>query len=204
MDYDKTCQILLLGNTQVGKTCIIQRYVNGIFKETYVSTVGIDFVRKEEIIDNINVLIKIWDTAGQERFKALTPSCLRNAEGILLVYDITNSDSFDDLKNWLDSVKTYYGKENLTIPIVIVGNKIDLENSREIEKNTAIKFAKEYGYKYFEVSAKTGEGVDDAVKELAKEILANKNDNEEETGDKNNNIQLKGNKGENGKKTGCC
>ena len=203
MNYDKSCQILLLGNMNVGKTCLITRYVNGIFKGEYIGTVGLEVNSKNEIINDTNVLVKLWDTAGQERFRALTPSYLRNAEGVMLIYDITSSESFEDLKSWLDSLKTHFGEKNLIIPIVIVGNKIDLEDMREIQKNNAIKFANEYNYKYFEVSAKTGEGVDDAVRELVKQILANKEHYIEEGGEKKS-ISIQNNKGSNQKKKGCC
>ena len=203
MNYDKSCQILLLGNMAVGKTCLITRYVNGIFKGEYIGTVGLEVNSKNEIINDTNVLVKLWDTAGQERFRALTPSYLRNAEGIMLIYDITSSESFEDLKSWLDSLKTHFGEKNLIIPIVIVGNKIDLEDMREIQKNNAIKFANEYNYKYFEASAKTGEGVDDAVRELVKQILANKEHYIEEGGEKKS-ISIQNNKGSNQKKKGCC
>ena len=202
MDYDKSCQFLLLGNSEVGKTSLIRRYTNGLFKEEYISTIGIDYDSKKEIIDDINVQVKLWDTAGQERFRAITPNNLRNAEGIMLVFDITNSDSFNDLKDWLESIKTHFGEKNISIPIIIVGNKIDLEDKRDVEKDDANKFAQENNYKYFETSAKTGEGVDNAVRELVRQILASKD--KEDPGEKNNNIKLQGNKEDNQKKKGCC
>ena len=202
MDYDKSCQFLLLGNSEVGKTCLIRRYTNGIFNEDYISTIGIDYDSKKEIIDDINVQVKLWDTAGQERFRAITPNNLRNAEGIMLVFDITNSDSFNDLKDWLESIKTHFGEKNISIPIIIVGNKIDLEDKRDVEKDDANKFAQENNYKYFETSAKTGEGVDNAVRELVRQILANKDS--EDSGEKNNKIKLQDNKKDNQKKKGCC
>ena len=202
MDYDKSCQFLLLGNSEVGKTSLIRRYTNGLFKEEYISTIGIDYDSKKEIIDDINVQVKLWDTAGQERFRAITPNNLRNAEGIMLVFDITNSDSFNDLKDWLESIKTHFGEKNISIPIIIVGNKIDLEDKRDVEKDDANKFAQENNYKYFETSAKTGEGVDNAVRELVRQILASKD--KEDPSEKNNNIKLQGNKEYNQKKKGCC
>ena len=202
MDYDKSCQFLLLGNSEVGKTCLIRRYTNGIFNEDYISTIGIDYDSKKEIIDDINVQVKLWDTAGQERFRAITPNNLRNAEGTMLVFDITNSDSFNALKDWLESIKTHFGEKNISIPIIIVGNKIDLEDKRDVEKDDANKFAQENNYKYFETSAKTGEGVDNAVRELVRQILANKDS--EDSGEKNNKIKLQDNKKDNQKKKGCC
>ena len=203
MNYDISCQILLLGNSTVGKTCLIERYANGTFREEYISTSGMDFYSKNVIIDKKNVYVKLWDTAGQERFKALTPSYLRNAEGVMVVFDITSSESFEGIKDWLDSIKTYFGEKSMTIPIIIVGNKIDLEDERDVEKNDAIKFANEYRYKYFEVSAKTGEGVDDAISELIKQILSKKDNNVEVTGERKS-IKIQNIKGSNQNKNKCC
>ena len=171
MNYDKTCQILLIGDSSVGKTSLIQRYANGIFKEEYLATVGLDYYTKQEMINDITVLVKLWDTAGQERFKALTPNYFRNAEGVVLAYDVTNSESFDNLKFWINSIKSNLGEKNIFIPIIIIGNKIDMEGMRDITKEDASKFAKENNYKYFETSAKTGQGVDEAIRDLVNQII---------------------------------
>ena len=203
MDYDKTCQILLLGDTQVGKTCLINRYTNGVFKEEYTSTVGIDFYTKPEEINNKTVQVKIWDTVGQERFRALTPSFLRNAEGVVIVFDVTSQDSFDNVKGWINSIKSNIG-ENV-IPIIIVGNKIDMENLREISKEDGNKIASENGFKYFETSTKTGKGVDEAFKELVNQILDIQDKNDDEKVDERPSVKIhKDNNKDNQKKKGCC
>ncbi len=203
MNYDKTCQILLIGDSLVGKTCLIQRYVNGTFKDDYISTVGLDYHTKLEIINNLNVSVKLWDTAGQERFKALTPSFFRNAEGVVIAYDVTNSESFDNLKFWISSIKTNLFEKNIFIPIIIIGNKIDLEDMREISKDVASTFAKENKFKYFETSAKTGEGVDEAFRDLVNQVLANLDKNEEGTIERKS-IKIEENKDDKQKKKGCC
>ena len=203
MQYDKSCQILLLGNSAVGKTSLISRYSNGTFKEEYINTVGLDHISKTEVINNKNILVKLWDTAGQERFKALTPSYLRKAEGVILVYDVTNSYSFDDLKSWIDSIKNKLGEEYASFPVIIIGNKIDLQDNREISNEDANKFANQNNYKYFETSAKTGEGVDEAVREIVNQILKSK-DNNDEHKEESNNIKIENNKVDNKKKKGCC
>ena len=203
MDYDKTCQILLLGDTQVGKTCLINRYTNGVFKEEYTSTVGIDFYTKPEEINNKTVQVKIWDTVGQERFRALTPSFLRNAEGVVIVFDVTSQDSFDNVKGWINSIKSNLGEK--IIPIIIVGNKIDMENMREISKEDGNKTASENGFKYFETSAKTGKGVDEAFKELVNQILDIQDKNDDEKVDERPSVKIhKDNNKDNQKKKGCC
>ena len=203
MNYDKTCQILLIGDSSVGKTSLIQRYANGIFKEEYLATVGLDYYTKQEMINNLTVLVKLWDTAGQERFKALTPNYFRNAEGVVLAYDVTNSESFENLKFWINSIKSNLGEKNIFIPIIIIGNKIDMEDMRDITKEDASKFAKENNYKYFETSAKTGEGVDEAIRDLVNQVLANSDKNEAAKGERKS-VKIEDNKENNQKKKGCC
>jgi small GTP-binding protein len=203
MNYDKTCQILLIGDSSVGKTSLIQRYANGIFKEEFLATVGLDYYTKQEMINNLNVLVKLWDTAGQERFKALTPNYFRNAEGVVLAYDVTNSESFENLKFWINSIKSNLGEKNIFIPIIIIGNKIDMEDMRDITKEDASKFAKENNYKYFETSAKTGEGVDEAIRDLVNQVLANSDKNEAAKGERKS-VKIEDNKENNQKKKGCC
>ena len=202
MQYDKTCSILLLGDTSVGKTCLISRYANGVFREDYIQTVGIDYVSKQEIINDKNINIKLWDTAGQERYKALTPSYLRGADGVVLVFDVTNSETFDNLKFWLDSLKNNLGENNSFLPVVINGNKIDIDD-RDISKDDANKFAQENNYKYFETSAKSGVGVDELFREIVNQILENK-EKTDEVKEERKSIKINENKGNNQKKKGCC
>ena len=204
MNYDKTCQILLIGDSSVGKTSLIQRYANGIFKEEYLATVGLDFYTKQEAINNINVLVRLWDTAGQERFKSLTPNYFKNAEGVIITYDITSSQSFENLKFWINSIKTNLGEKNIIIPIIIVGNKLDMEDMRDITREEAEKFAKENKYKYFETSAKTGEGVDDAIRDLVNQVLEKSEQFGEERNERKS-IKINSDQPEdNVKKKGCC
>ena len=203
MDYDKTCQILLLGDSSVGKTSLITRYTNGTFGGQYIATVGIEHYTKQETINNLKICVKVWDTAGQERFRAITPNILRNAEGIVLVYDVTNTESFENLKFWINSIKTNFGENIGVLPIITIGNKIDMEDMREINKDEAKKFAKENNYKYFETSAKTGEGVDEAFIEIVNQVIS-KSDTEEEKKEENNSMKLEKTKGDNQKKKGCC
>ena len=205
MNYDKTCHILIIGDSSVGKTSLITRYTNGTFKEEYLATIGLDFYSKEEIIDNKTINIKLWDTAGQERFKSLTQNYFKNAEGVLLTYDITNSASFENLKDWISSIKNNMEGKNYFIPIIIIGNKIDMEESREINKEDAQKFAKENNYKYFETSAKTGEGVDNAIRELIIQILKQSNQMDDQKVARATSVQIKeANYVKSKKKKNCC
>ena len=210
MNYDKTCQMLIIGDCSVGKTSIITRYTNGTFKEEYLGTVGLDYYSKEEIIDNKTILIKLWDTAGEERYKSLTQNYFRNAEGVLLVFDVTNTDSFNNLKEWISSIKLNMEGKNIFIPIVIIGNKLDMEDQREITKEQAEKFVSENNYKYFETSAKTGEGIDKSIRELATQILKQEGRIDDQKAARATSKQLKNedivnnNNDNEKKKGGCC
>ena len=173
MNFDDKCQLLIIGNSIVGKTSILTKYTTKNYTENYLATVGLDFFTKDETIDNKIIRIKIWDTAGQERYKAITKCFFQRAQGIIIVFDVTNKRSFDGLKMWIDSInsqsKLTEDLENM--PIIIIGNKIDLPK-RVIDKETALNFAKEQNLDYFETSAKTGEGIDNAMRDLVKKVMA--------------------------------
>ena len=204
MSYDKTIQLLVIGDSSVGKTSLITRYTNGTFKEEYLATVGLDYYSKVEAINNQTINIKLWDTAGQERYKALTQNYFRNAEGVLLTFDVTNTDSFNNLKDWIGSIKTNMESKNIFLPLIIVGNKIDMEDAREINKEDAEKFVSDNNYKYFETSAKTGEGVDDAIRDLVIQVLEKSEQFEEERNERKS-IKINSEQPEdNVKKKGCC
>jgi len=166
MNYDEKCQLLIIGNSAVGKTSILSKYTNKTFNENYKATIGLDFFTKDETIDGKIIRIKIWDTAGQERYKALTKCFFQKAQGVMIVFDVTNKKSYDDLQIWLESIKDHIDSEL----IVIIGNKIDLPK-RVIDKKTVEDFLAEQKLDYFETSAKTGEGIEHAIKELVKKIL---------------------------------
>ena len=206
MNYDKTCQLLIIGDSSVGKTSLINRYTNGTFKEEYLATVGLDYSSKDEEFNNETIHIKLWDTAGQERFKSLTQNYLRNADGILLVYDVTTTESFDNLKDWITSIKQNMETKNIFLPLIIVGNKVDMEESREISKEDAEKFASENHYKYYETSAKTGDGVDEAIRELVNQILKQDGEVDEQKIEARKSVQIKSTTNDNliEKKKGCC
>ena len=186
MNYDQKCQLLIIGDSTVGKTSILSRFANGIFNSNYLATVGLDSFTKDEIIDDKTVRIKIWDTAGQERYKSLTKGFFRNAEGVMLVYDVTNSETYENLKFWLQSIKNNTSPDMGEIPIILIGNKIDCED-REVKVEEAENFWKEQGYPYFETSAKTGENIDNTIKYLVKKVIKFK---EGKKDDENENIKI--------------
>ena len=188
MNYDQKCQLLIIGDSTVGKTSILSRFANGTFNSNYLATVGLDNFTKDEIIDNKTIRIKMWDTAGQERYKSLTKSFFRNAQGVMVVYDVTNSETYDNLKFWMQSIKNNMSPDMGEIPIIIVGNKIDCED-REVNAKEAESFWKEQGYPYFETSAKTGENIDETIKYLVKKVIDVK-EGKNNTGDNEQNIVI--------------
>ena len=170
MSYDKKCQLLIIGDMTVGKTSLLSRYSKGVFNTSYLATVGLDNFTKDEVIDNKTVRIKIWDTAGQEKFQSLTKGFFRNAQGIMVVYDVTNVETYENLKYWTQSIKTHMGSDIDKISVIIIGNKIDSKD-REVNKKEAESYCSELGYPYFETSAKTGENVNETIRYLVMEVL---------------------------------
>ena len=209
MNFDKKCNLLIIGDATVGKTCILRRFAQDKFTSNYISTVGIDFFTKDVILDDKKIHIKIWDTAGQERYRSLTQGFFRKAEGIIIVYDITNEKSFNNLKFWIESIENNTNSQSSKIPSIIVGNKIDILE-RKVDKVSAENFAKDKNYKYFEVSAKSGINIDESIKYLIKNVLEEQNENEEKNDKKKEvkNIEIKNNDNNNNDKIAqikkCC
>ena len=197
MSYDEKCQLLVIGDSFVGKTSLLARYAKGIFNTSYLATIGLDNFTKDETIDNKLVRIKIWDTAGQEKFHSLAKGFFHNAQGIMVVYDVTNLESYENVKYWTQSIKTHMGNEIDKISVILIGNKIDADK-REVKKEDAEAFSAELGYPYFETSAKTGENVDSTIKFLAKEVLKKHSLSRSKTSinDNKNNIKISKNKEE--------
>ena len=165
-----------LGESGVGKTSLIRRYTNNIFNTNHLETIGIEFFNKEERINDQIIQIKLWDTAGQEIFHSLTKNFYRKADGIIIVYDITNKESFERIQDWVKSVydNTDTYKE---IQMIIVGNKIDLEERREVSKEEGLKIGKYFEIDFFEASAKNAEGVRNFMIKIIEDILNNKVNN---------------------------
>jgi small GTP-binding protein len=204
--------IFFLGDSKVGKTSFLTKYVNNSFKEDNLSTIGIDFViKKIELENGKEITLKFFDTAGQENYRALSFNLLKSADGIFLMYDITNIKTFDEINTWIKNIKDI--KED-NFPIVLIGNKCDLQEERIVDKEEGQKLAQKNGFPFLETSCKEGTNIEEAIKILISKILEKKNaespkENEEgKTGNNNNgkkdqSFQLsKGKK--NQKKKKCC
>ncbi|XP_043935852.1 ras-related protein Rab-13 [Protopterus annectens] len=166
--YDYLFKLLLIGDSGVGKTCLIIRFAEDNFNSTYISTIGIDFKIRTVEIDGKKIKLQVWDTAGQERFKTITTAYYRGAMGIILVYDITDEKSFENIQNWIKSIR-----ENAAADVerMLLGNKCDIESRRKVQKEQAEKLAKEHGIKFFETSAKSSINVDESFCALARDIF---------------------------------
>ena len=167
---NNTFKILTLGESGVGKTAILRRYVENKFEKHHLATIGIDYQSKTIKIKNKEIKLKIWDTAGQERYRNIASHAYKGADGIMLVYDITDEYSFSRITDWMEQINSNLSKNE--IGIVLIGNKSDIED-RIIDKEKGEEKAKEYGIQYYETSALNGNGINEAFEGLAKQILKN-------------------------------
>ncbi|KAL7712969.1 Rab family GTPase [Entamoeba marina] len=158
--------IIVLGESAVGKTSLISRYVKDHFDATFLATTGIDFVAKTVKISTTNAKLKIWDTAGQERFRTIVPNYYRNVYGVVVVFDVSSRKSFENVTYWMKDVREK-GMDNLSV--ALVGNKTDLD--RLVTQEEAQQLAEQTEAKYYESSAKTGDGVNNIFLEIATSVL---------------------------------
>ncbi|GAM29074.1 hypothetical protein SAMD00019534_122500 [Acytostelium subglobosum LB1] len=165
---DKNYKVLLIGDSDVGKTSIVKRFSDDTFDDDILCTIGVEFKMKSVEVEGKTVTLCIWDTAGQEKFRALISSYYRGAHGIILTYDVTKRESFKNLQYWLNEVETFATRPNVVK--LLVGNKIDKEN-REVSREEGLEFAKSKAMFFIECSAKTKIGIQQAFEELAHKIL---------------------------------
>ncbi|XP_032394632.1 ras-related protein Rab-37 isoform X1 [Etheostoma spectabile] len=161
-------QTILVGDSGVGKTSLLVQFDQGKFiAGSFTATVGIGFTNKVVDVDNMKVKLQIWDTAGQERFRSVTHAYYRDAQALLLLYDITSKLSFDNIRAWLTEIHEYAQND---VVIMLLGNKADMVADRVVKKEDGEKLAKEYGVPFMETSAKTGVNVELAFLAIAKEL----------------------------------
>jgi small GTP-binding protein len=164
MAAEELLKILVIGESAVGKSCLLLRYTENHFTETFMTTIGVDFKTKFLTIDGKSVKLQIWDTAGQEKFRSITKAYYRGAHGILVVFDISRRDTFNQTKVWIDSIRDS-SADSTPIDVILVGNKCDLERAVSREEGEAL--AREFQLSYFETSAKEAVNVENAFVSLA-------------------------------------
>ena len=194
-----TFKILTIGESGVGKTCVLRRFVENKFLKNHLATIGIDFKTKTLNINNQEIKLKIWDTAGQERFRNITTQYYKGADGIVLVYDVTDESSYEKIRDWMEQILSNTQQEE--IGLVLLGNKCDME-PRSVSEEMGKKMAEELKITYYETSALNGQGIKEAFEELTRDIMKKKG-----FGEGNNNVggvELTGKRKKDKKDKDCC
>ncbi|XP_071163021.1 ras-related protein Rab-6A isoform X2 [Mytilus edulis] len=177
-------KLAFLGEAAVGKTSLITRFMYDSFDNTYQATIGIDFLSKTMYLEDRTIRLQLWDTAGQERFRSLIPSYIRDSSVAVVVYDITNANSFQQTSKWIDDVRTERGSD---VIIMLVGNKTDLSDKRQVTSEEGERKAKELNVMFIETSAKAGYN----VKQLFRRVAAALPGMEQTDKPKGENIELR-------------
>jgi len=195
-DYDYLFKLVLIGDSGVGKSCLLLRFADDAFTESYISTIGVDFRFRTLKIDQKTVKLQIWDTAGQERFRTITSAYYRGADGIIMVFDVTNMESFDHVNDWLKEVNRYAAEGTVKL---LVGNKSDRTADKVVTEAQAKEFADELGIPFIETSAKSSKNVEEAFLTMAGELIRQR----DSRGGGNESIGIDLN-GEKKASSGCC
>jgi len=168
-EYDYLFKMLLVGDSGVGKSTLLHRLIDDDYSGSFVSTIGVDLMIKSLQVDNKSVKLQIWDTAGQERFRTITRSFYRGAQGCLLIYDVTDRESFDNVHQWLDDIRTYTRPDTI---VLLVASKCDQQSRRVVSQGEGEDLARSCGLRFIETSAKSAHNVEKAFAMLAAELKA--------------------------------
>ena len=171
-DFDCVYKVLLLGDSTVGKTCILLKYTDKVFQDIHMMTIGLDYrLKTMKLKSGKDVKLQIWDTAGQDRFRSITKNFYRGSHGIILIYDVTSIRSFENVKTWVEQIHEEISDK---VVIYLVGNKMDMTEERKVSTEEGKKLAEELGLPFTETSAKTGENIEkifeDIIEDLDKEF----------------------------------
>ena len=169
MSDDCVYKVLLLGDSTVGKTCFLLRYCDKTFQEAHLSTIGLDYRLKSMTLQSgKNIKLQIWDTAGQDRFRAITKNYYKGANGIILIYDVTNRQSYENVKNWITQIRE---EANPNVVIYLAGNKVDVsEEEKVVKTEEGKKIAEEFNLPLYETSAKNGVNINRIFEELVEKV----------------------------------
>ncbi|KAJ3432640.1 ras-related protein rab-2-a [Anaeramoeba flamelloides] len=168
MKSDYLFKFILIGDSGVGKSCILNRFTNHGFESVYDATIGVEFNARAIEISEKTIKLQIWDTAGQETFRSITRSYFRGSMGALLIYDITQRETFNHLNSWLEDILEHSSPD---IEIMVIGNKNDLTELRQVEFEEGEKFAKEKGLTFLETSAKDNINIEESFTKIAENIF---------------------------------
>ena len=167
-ETDLVYKILLLGDSEVGKSCFLMRYADNVFVDNYITTIGLDYKLKYIQLDSGEIIkVQLWDTAGQDRYRTIAKNYYKGSHGILLLYDVTKTNSFENIREWIRDIREEVYEKTI---IFLIGNKIDKKEERKIQTEQGAKLAEEFNLPFFEASAKSGENVDEIFKALYKKI----------------------------------
>ena len=168
-DYDYLFKILIVGDSGVGKSCLLCKFADGDFSDAYISTIGVDFRMRIVGVRDKTCKLQVWDTAGQERFRTITSSYYRGAHGIIVAYDITDRESFLNVKQWLHEIDRYASED---VCKLLIGTKCDLESKRCVSQQEGREFADSLGCRFVETSAKRDTDVDECFMDMSTTILS--------------------------------
>uniref|UniRef100_K3WMV2 Uncharacterized protein n=1 Tax=Globisporangium ultimum (strain ATCC 200006 / CBS 805.95 / DAOM BR144) TaxID=431595 RepID=K3WMV2_GLOUD len=200
--YDLLIKLLLIGDSGVGKSCVLLRYSDDSFTTSFITTIGIDFKVKTIDIDGKRIKLQIWDTAGQERFRTITTAYYRGAMGILLVYDVTDDHSFQNIRNWMTQIKQ---NASSNVNKILIANKCDVDPSeRVVSTKQGQDLADEFGIKFFETSAKNNLNIDEAFRSIAVDIQKRLAESEHDRLDVANGSKFRVDEQQDQSKDGCC
>ena len=169
-DKAQRIKFLVLGESTIGKSCLIERYINNTFKENYIATIGMDIRQKRLDINNIDVFLTINDTAGQERFRSLTKMVYKNTDGILVGFDLTKPKTLEQVEFWINQIESNKTKDS-SVSLVLFGNKCDMKEEIQVKEEDIEKIKEKYNLRYYETSAKDGTNVQNIFEYLAKIVL---------------------------------
>ena len=168
MSEETVYKVLLLGDTTVGKTCFLMKYTDKTFQDIHMATIGLDYRLKTMKLKNgKDIKLQIWDTAGQDRFRAITKNYYKGSHGIILIYDVTNLQTFENVKTWVNQIRE---ETTTNVVIYIAANKIDMETERKVTKQEGESLAQELGFPFMETSAKSGINIHETFEDLVERI----------------------------------